>query len=453
MIIFEGKYTQAKVMIDQIDESCSSQITQFINHPAFTNPVAIMPDTHAGKGSVIGFTMEMTDKIIPNTIGVDIGCGMLSVSLPTGIHLYLKRVDEMIREAIPFGFEVHDTKPLMNMERYFPWKMLSEQNRQFCMAFNRKFNKSMTPIEYTYDWFLHKCNAINMNAIRANNSLGTLGGGNHFIEMGESKNNKNIWLTVHTGSRQLGERICRYWQTMPVAADRKKAEMIFKVSLDKAKSLYTTKQDRKKIPAVIKGLKQELGLDRPSKSRELDYIEDAHLEGYLTDMIFAQTYAKVNRQLIINKIIELLDISSQPPPPIDTIHNYIGFNDFIIRKGAISSYEKQVMIIPFNMRDGILICEGKSNPEWNYSAPHGAGRVLSRAKAKEKLDLAEFEKQMNGIYSTSVGKSTLDEAPDAYKDPEIVEKAIEPTAIVLDRIKPIINLKAGGEGPRYGRKE
>lgn len=177
MITFKGKYTQAKVMIDQIDESCSSQITQFINHPAFTNPVAIMPDCHYGKGSVIGFTMEMADKVIPNCIGVDVGCGVLSVNLGIDVHLDLERVDEIIRETIPFGFEVHGNKPLMNMERKFPWKEVSEQNRQFCMAFNRKFNKSMAPTKYAYDWFLRKCNAINMNASRANNSLGTLGGG------------------------------------------------------------------------------------------------------------------------------------------------------------------------------------------------------------------------------------------------------------------------------------
>ncbi len=177
MIIYKGKYTNAKVMIDEVEETCASQINNFINHPAFTNPVAIMPDTHAGKGSVIGFTMEMGDKIIPNTIGVDLGCGLLSANLGMDIHLNLKKVDELIREAIPFGFKVHDKKPLMNMERDFPWKNLSEYNRQFCLAFNKKFNKRMIPTEYNYDWFSRKCDTIGMNLKRANNSLGTLGGG------------------------------------------------------------------------------------------------------------------------------------------------------------------------------------------------------------------------------------------------------------------------------------
>jgi len=179
MIIYKGKYTDAKVMIDEIDETCASQINNFINHPAFTNPVAIMPDAHTGKGSVIGFTMEMTDKIIPNCIGVDIGCGMLSVPLGTDIGILecLQELDETIREAIPFGFKVHGKKPLMNMERDFPWKDLSETNRKFCMAFNKKFNKRMIPTAYDYDWFRRKCEAIDMNAVRANNSLGTLGGG------------------------------------------------------------------------------------------------------------------------------------------------------------------------------------------------------------------------------------------------------------------------------------
>ena len=451
MIIFEGKYTKAKVMIDQIDKACVAQITQFINHPAFTNQIITMPDIHVGKGCVIGFTMEMPpDKIIPNTVGVDGGCGMQSVNLGKDLCLDLKKVDEMIREAIPFGFEVHENKPLMNMERQFPWKQVSEQNRQFCLAFNRKFNKSMAPTKYTHEWLLHKYDAINMNARRANNSLGTLGGGNHFIEIGESKNNGNLWLTVHTGSRQLGERICRYWQTVPAMMGRKEAEAVFKTELGKIKDTYTTKQDRRKIPGAIKELKEKLGLDRPSKSRELDYIEDTHMEGYLTDMIFAQTYAKVNRQLIINKIIELLDIS-QPPPPIDTVHNYIDFNDFIIRKGAISSYENQVIIIPFNMEDGLLICKGKSNPDWNYSAPHGAGRAFKRSKAKEMFssEVAKKRMQDKGIYTSVV---PVDEVKEAYKDPKIIEEAIGPTATILDRIRPIINMKEGDKDPKYGKK-
>lgn len=452
MIIFDGKYTKAKVMIDQIDESCSAQITQFINHPAFTNPVTIMPDCHAGKGSVIGFTMEMTDRVIPNTIGVDIGCGMLSTNLGEHIAMDLKRVDEMIREAIPFGFEVHESKPLMNMEREFPWRAISEQNRIFCMAFNTKFDKKMISTKYDYDWFLCKCDEIDMNSDRASNSLGTLGGGNHFIEIGESRNNKNIWLTVHTGSRQLGERICRYWQNAPAAKDRLAAKMAFSIELNKIKDTHIIKQSRKKIPDAIKELKEKLGLDRPLKSKELDYLKDANMEGYLTDMMFAQMYASVNRQLIANKIIKLLNVS-QPAAPVNIIHNYISFADFIIRKGAISSYKGQVMIIPLNMRDGLLICKGKGNSEWNYSAPHGAGRVLSRSQAKAKLDLEKFQKQMRGVFSTSIVKATIDEAPDAYKDSKVIEAAIEPTAEIIDKVIPIHNLKDSDEGPRYGARK
>ncbi len=268
---------------------------------------------------------------------------------------------------------------------------------------------------------------------------------NHFIEIGESVNDlmnrRETWLTVHTGSRQLGERVCRYWQTVPAASERKKSEVVFKTTLAKVKATYTTREDRKKIPGVIKDLKEELGLDRPLKNKELDHIEGEYMEGYLTDMIFAQMYANVNRYLIVKRVVTLLGLVP-PMFQVDTVHNYIDFNDFIIRKGAVSSYKGQTMVIPFNMRDGILLCEGKSNSEWNYSAPHGAGRVLSRSKAKQELNLAEFEKQMEGIYSTSVVKSTLDEAPNAYKDPMIIEKAIEPTATIIDRIKPIINLKS-----------
>ena len=264
---------------------------------------------------------------------------------------------------------------------------------------------------------------------------------NHFIEIGESENNKSLWLTVHTGSRQLGERTRRYWQNTPVMEKRALDMAQFKAGLILIKDTYITKKERKEIPGAIQELKQKLGLDRPIKLRELDHLEDEYMEGYLTDMIFAQLYADVNRQLIVKKIVEILNLAA-PTVYINTVHNYIDFNDFIIRKGAISSYKDQTMIIPFNMRDGILICKGKSNPEWNYSAPHGAGRVLSRSKAKQELDMTEFEEQMDGIYSTSVVKSTLDEAPNAYKDPKIIEEAIEPTAVIIDRIKPIINLKS-----------
>ncbi len=215
----------------------------------------------------------------------------------------------------------------------------------------------------------------------------------------------------------------------------------YKVGLNRIKDTHLTREDRRKIPVAIQELKKDLGIDRPIKLKVLDHLEDAYMEGYLTDMIFAQTYADVNRQLIVKEIVELLGITP-PSLLINTVHNYVDFNDFIIRKGAISSYEKQFMVIPFNMRDGILLCEGKSNPEWNYSAPHGAGRVLSRSRAKQELDMAEFESQMDGIYSTSVVKSTLDEAPNAYKDPKVIEEAIGPTATIIDRIKPIINLKS-----------
>jgi len=426
MIEYTGKYTTAKVMIDQIDEETARQINTFINHPVFTNPVAIMPDCHAGKGSVIGFTMEMTDKIIPNTIGVDIGCGMLAVNIGKFPEFDPYDADKIIRTLIPFGFDVYNKKPAMNMQRQFNWKHVSERNRLFCLRFNERFDAKMTPTEYDYDGFLLKCKEIDMNAKRANNSIGTFGGGNHFIEIGKDQND-DMWLTIHTGSRQLGERICRYWQRSKANFSHQIAKVKFEIELAKIKDTYTSKADRKKISGLIKEAKEQLGLDRPVKLKELDWIEDVAMHGYLTDMIFAQAYPGAE---LSGDIIE-------------TVHNYIDFDDFIIRKGAIASYEGRYMIIPFNMEDGILICEGKSNPEWNYSAPHGAGRVLSRSQAKKKYNstLSSVEERManGGIYSSVV---PVDEIKEAYKDPKIIEEAIGPTAKILNRIKPILNLKA-----------
>lgn len=406
--MLKGKYTTAKIMIDSVDESCLSQINEFISHPAFTNPVAVMPDTHAGKGSVIGFTMPLSDKIIPNVIGVDIGCGMHSINIGNYLGLSFEQLDYKIRRNIPFGNEVND-KAVINLKNDFPWHRINVLAEKFAANYKTKFNAIIEPPpRYTIDWFMEKSEKIGGNVRRYINSIGTLGGGNHFIETGISQKD-DYWITVHSGSRNFGKRICEYWQNRAV------------------KMTHNT------------------------NTRGLEWLEKEVAAHYLFDMVFSQMYARVNRTYMINKICSILKLD--PVESIETVHNFIDFNDFIIRKGAIRSYEGEKMIIPFNMRDGLLICEGKSNPDWNFSAPHGAGRVMSRTQAKKNLDVEIFKKQMEGIYSTSVGSSTLDESPDSYKNALVIKKAIKDTAHIIYTIKPLHNMKNATQNRRKFRKK
>lgn len=393
MIEINGKYTNAKIMIDQVDENCIAQIIQMINHESFTNPVAIMPDCHSGKGSVIGFTMPMGDKLVANVVGVDISCGMLSCNVGK-INIDHEKLDNEIRELIPFGFNIN------KKGKY----RLDKDVQEICKR-----------VDLDFEYIVR--------------SLGSLGGGNHFIEIGRSINTDDIWITVHSGSRYLGKKVCEYWQDIACKKDYGDPNEIIKA----IKEIHPKDEWQTRIT----NLKKELKNLKPS---ELDFLDGKNKDGYISDMTFCQKYASLNRELIMEDILSVLG-NPEVNDKIETVHNYIDFKDNIIRKGSIRSYIGERMIIPFNMRDGILICEGKSNPEWNYSAPHGAGRVYSRSKAKAELDLEKFKNDMDGIFSTSVCMGTIDECPDAYKDSDIIEKAIEPTATILDKIIPIHNMK------------
>lgn len=433
MISVKGKYTTAKIMIDSVEESCMSQIHGFINHSAFTNPVVIMPDTHAGKGSVIGFTMELTKKVIPNVIGVDIGCGMCSINIGKDLPLSLEELDRRIRQSIPFGHNTHrDTK--INMKSDFPWHEVQALAERFASAYRKKFHVQISPPKYSNNWFLKKSTFMGGHTRRYINSIGTLGGGNHFIETGIS-DSEDYWITVHSGSRNFGKQVCEFWQ----AKARKKIEhdrkVLLKQEIEEIRRVNRMYEIQKKINEVH----EKHGFSNID-IKGCEWLEGEMASQYLFDMVFAQIYAQVNRKYMVDTICTILDVD--PTEMIETVHNFIDFNDFIIRKGAIRSYKNEKIIIPFNMRDGLLICEGKSNPKWNFSAPHGAGRVMSRTQAKRSLDISRFKKQMKGIYSTSVGKGTLDECPDTYKDASLIEGAIKDTAQIIARVKPVHNMKA-----------
>ncbi|MBN2694365.1 RtcB family protein [bacterium] len=397
-----GKYTSAYLTINNADAETIKQIHRLINHPAFTNRVAIMPDTHVGKGAVVGFTMETSDKIVPAVVGVDIGCGMLSISLGDIFNnidkteIDWKKIDNQIRDSIPTGGSIH-FKSIINFDKDFPWKALNEEMRKFVMSYKNRYGRAIELPEINSEWVQNFAKKIGEDFRTIKNSLGTLGGGNHFIEIGISELGKT-WLTIHTGSRHLGQSVATYHQKKGI------------------------------VPSGF--------------TKELSFLEGENLEDYLIDMVFTQFYAKINRKTIATQILNSLDIDFESiVDTIESTHNYIDFNDWIIRKGAIRSYKDSKFILPFNMRDGIAIMSGLSNPEWNYSAPHGAGRLKSRADSKNEITLSSFKKAMSGIYSSSVCSSTIDESPFAYKDSNFILDSIEPSGELIDMISPLYNMK------------
>lgn len=442
MIEIKGKYTEAIVHIDEVEESCIAQIQSMCNHSAFTNPIKIMPDCHAGKGSVIGFTMPLGDMLIANVVGVDINCGMLSINVGPDAFTKLTfvEVEKKIREAIPFGMSTHTPEDAINMEKEFPWKNVNEEVREFLRAFEKKFGFTVAPPVINYEWFRAKCKQISCDPSRAIRSLGTLGSGNHFVEVGKSETTRDYWVTIHSGSRNFGKCICDYWQGVAKKMLDDKRNGAYQERVLTLRSNHEAAGTPELIPQGIKQLREELGFLGITKGMEA--LEGTDMLSYLIDMVFTQKYADVNRQVMAFKIKGIFKCEEKDS--IHTKHNFIDFKDFIIRKGAIRSYVDERMIIPFNMRDGILICEGKSNTDWNFSAPHGAGRVMSRGDAKRKLNMEQFTHQMKGIYTTSVCESTLDEAPNAYKKSELIESLIGDTVTILDRVKPVISMKDRG---------
>lgn len=377
-------------------------------------------------------------------ISITGNCGMLSYNFGKNSKIKdsIVDLDRLIRLRIPFGQDVHD-QSIINMEREFPWDRVNGLAQSFAQAYREHYRELSIP-KYDIRWFQDKCDAVGGGMRRMINSIGTLGGGNHFIETGISDSGE-YWITIHTGSRNFGKRICDYWQNKAVKFHVGDTKEEHKRKIERLKQEIN---DGRLLYEKIKEVKANK--NKPVDMKGCEWLENTDAAGYLFDMIFAQIYAEVNRKYIgdiIKKILKLEPIRS-----IETVHNFIDFKDFIIRKGSVRSYAGEEFVLPFNMRDGILICDGKSNSEWNFSAPHGAGRVMSRTKAKKLIDIDTFKKQMEDIYSSSVDKSTLDEAPDAYKPPDSIIKAIHPTATIIERIKPIHNMKDNKEFIRKNKK-
>jgi RNA-splicing ligase RtcB len=371
----KGKYNFANIFIDEVEETAKQQIQTFLNHPAFANTyIAIMPDTHAGMGAVIGFTMKLNDYVIPNVVGVDIGCGIDTYNLGK-IDIDYAEFDRFIKANIPCGFNRHKHQKIFMSEKETELEKIVEKTGQ------------------------------DLNSV--SKSLGTLGGGNHFIEIDEDPVG-NKWLTIHSGSRNFGHKIASYHQT-------KAKELLNKMFIE-------------------------------DSYKQLEFLPLEHGgQDYLNDMAIAQLYAETNRwgiaYLILTEYFKIPLEEIIKLKTVKSIHNYIDLENKIIRKGAISAQEGERCIIPFNMKDGLVICKGKGNKAYNYSAPHGAGRVMSRTKAKAEIKLEDFQKTMKGVWTSTVNSKTLDEAPMAYKD-------ITDTVDIEFFMKPVYNFKDDTSGRR-----
>lgn len=400
MIELRGKYNSAKVFTDVIDESAISQIIELCNQPMSEGAsIRIMPDVHAGAGCTIGTTMTITDKVVPNLVGVDIGCGMETVRLKEK-HIELQKLDKLIYEKIPSGFAIRD-----KAHRY------SEQI-------------DLTEL-YCYE---------RIKSARAELSIGTLGGGNHFIEADQGEDG-SIYIVIHSGSRHLGVETAKYYQEKAFIEIAKNRDDV-KVLIESYKAMGK----EKKIEAALKRLKNTGNASIP---KHLAYCEGELFKQYIHDMKIVQMFAMINRQAMMDEIIKGMHLHVEEQ--FTTIHNYIDTDTMILRKGAVSANAGEKLLIPINMRDGSLICIGKGNPDWNCSAPHGAGRLMSRSAAKQSFTVSEFKKQMDGIYTTSVNAATLDECPMAYKSIEDIVDNIGDTVEINEVIKPIYNFKAGEE--------
>lgn len=411
-----GKYGSAKIFATKIDEATKNQITTLLDQP-FTKgiKIRIMPDCHAGMGCVIGTTMMIKDKVVPNLVGVDIGCGMLCACLGSG-KIDLKALDNFIRKEIPSGREVNKVNTNIMDDAKTPFIDLSKL----------------------------KCYDDLKNIDRINMSLGSLGGGNHFIEIDKSADG-NFYLVIHSGSRNLGKQVAEIYQDKAVKYHESKL-------LDKNKAIKEAIEECKRdgrvneIPNEVKKIKERIvELDMP---KELCYLEGDDLKDYLHDIAICQEFANLNRHYICWKIIEFLNNKIDRRLIFTTAHNYI--NNNILRKGSISAFKGELVIIPINMRDGSIIGVGKGCRDYNYSAPHGAGRLMSRSQARKELKVKDFKETMKGIYSTSVSRETIDESPSAYKPIEDIINNISKTIEIVEIIKPVYNFKASEE---YEKKD
>lgn len=398
MFKIKGRINTAVCYAKVVEDEAIEQIRRMCDYE-FTkgSKIRIMPDVHAGKGCTIGTTMTVTDKAVPNIVGVDIGCGMYTVNLGKG-NIDFEKLDEAAH-FVPSGMNV--------------WEGRQER----------------------FDLTKLHCYRSLRDTKRLERSLGTLGGGNHFIEVDRAEDGTN-YLVIHTGSRNLGKQVAEIYQQL--AVDLNKGKETYFQERDAIIREYKESGRRKEIQEALEAI--SFNKREATMPEDLCFLYGNYLEDYLADVEICQTFAKRNREKIAEVILDRTGMSGKAP--FHTIHNYIDTGEMILRKGAIAAHEGEKVLIPINMRDGSVLAVGKGNPEWNYSAPHGAGRIMSRKKAKESLNLDDYKHEMEGIYTTSVNEATLDEAPMAYKSLEDIMDVIKESVTVIDVMKPVYNFKA-----------
>ena len=398
MITIEGSCNTAVCYTNDLEKTAAEQIKTVCDQSFFAGSrIRIMPDVHAGLGCTIGTTMTVADRVVPGMVGVDIGCGMETVKLRERT-IDFDRLDALIRKEIPFGREVRDIHH---------------------------------PLNYEIDLNELKCSPY-VNLHRARRSIGTLGGGNHFIEVDRGEDG-SLYLVVHSGSRHLGNEVAKFYQ------DEGRRSMWGGSHYQRMALMEQLKAEgrHQEIQKTMEELKKEHPLEIP---KELAYVEGRLFDDYIHDMRIIQHFASLNRKAMVDVILSGLDLTAAEQ--FTTIHNYIDTEHMILRKGAVSAQKGEKLLIPINMRDGSLICVGKGNEDWNCSAPHGAGRLMSRKAAFSSLSMEEFKAQMEGIYTTCILPETLDEAPMAYKNMDEIVASIGPTAEIIERIRPLYNFKA-----------
>lgn len=393
-----GQFNTALCFAETIEEVATEQIKSVCDREEFKDSkIRIMPDVHAGLGCTIGTTMTITDKVVPGMVGVDIGCGMETVKLKEK-EIDFEKLDKLIRAEIPFGREVRATPHLLNDE--------IDLSELYCSPY--------------------------VNLSRARKSIGTLGGGNHFIEIDKNEQDE-LYLVVHSGSRHLGCEVALYYQE----EGRKSFWNGARYQIDETINRLKEEGRQSEIEATVKELKRYRKLNIP---KDLTYVQGRLFDEYIHDMQLTQRFALLNRKAMTQVIIEGLELTEVER--FTTIHNYIDTDSMILRKGSVSAKKGEKLLIPINMRDGSLICIGKGNEEWNFSAPHGAGRLMSRKAAFANLSVEQYKEEMKGIFSTCVTFDTLDESPMAYKSMDEIINAITPTAEIVERITPLYNFKA-----------
>ncbi len=445
--LLKEKNKEGIVFIDktEIDNETIKQIRSMIKHEAVEN-ARIMPDCHKGNGCCIGFTSKLVDKIVPNFVGGDIGCGIVSYPIELDKPIKPKQFYKHLKEYIPTGnylggknskyYYTEIEKIQEYMERIY--ELSENEANSFIQYYKDKFGldlKEFKPV-YNVSWFEELCKKIKIEEDLVLKQLGTLGGGNHFIEVNKSCKNEKEYLTVHSGSRALGQAVCKYHQDI-ITNGR---NLDWDGFDNKVKKFSRECKEKKKIKEYKDKLRNEM-----MGKRHEDYLVDEEAFRYYFDMIFCQKYALVNREIMITKSIKYYNLEFDSSKKIESIHNYIDFSDFVLRKGAIRAKKDQLCLLALNMRDGILLCRGKGNERWNESSAHGSGRMITRQKAiKNKVAIVKrLEKEMteNDIYTSGIYTAFIDEAPECYKDSELIKELIEPSVEIIEQLKPILNIK------------